>query len=195
MDVGNTDGSISTRSRDFYATHHGPLQEGSGLGWTPTRGYAIKDANADNARMLDQWLRMSRATSAAEIQQALRLVNGLPWVNTIAADRAGNAFYGDISVTPNVSNALIAACATSPTAQAFLAQRTVMLNGSRAACEWSLDTASGRNLDPVAEMPQLLRSDYAANSNDSGWLAADPAWSCAVRGLRQPPPPVRQQAG
>ncbi len=171
VDVRNTDGSISQRSRDFYATHHGPLLVGNGLTWALTRGYAIRDANADNARMLDQWLLMARATSVAEMQTALRQVNGLPWVNTIAADRAGNAFYGDISVTPNVSNALISACVTSPTAQAFLAQRTVMLDGARVACEWSLDAASGRRLYPTAELPQLLRSDYAANSNDSGWLA------------------------
>lgn len=171
VDVRNTDGSIGQRSRDFYSTPQGPLLVGNGLGWGLTRGYAIRDANADNARMLDQWLLMARANSVAEMQTALRQVNGLPWVNTIAADRAGNAFYGDISVTPNVSNALIAACSTSPTAQAFLAQRTVMLDGSRAACDWALDAASGRRLYPTADLPQLVRSDYAANSNDSGWLA------------------------
>ena len=171
VDVRNADGSISQRSRDFYATHQGPLLVGNGLSWALNRGFAIKDANADNARMLDQWLLMARAGSVADIQTALRTVNGLPWVNTIAADRAGNAFYGDISVTPNVSTALIAACATSPTAQAFLAQRTVMLDGSRAACEWAVDPASGRPLYPPADLPQLVRTDYAANSNDSGWLA------------------------
>ncbi len=171
VDVRNTDGSISPRSRDFFSTHHGPLLTGTGLGWTLTRGYAIKDANADNARMLDQWLLIARARTVGEIQSALRLVNGLPWVNTIAADRAGDAFFGDISVTPNVSNALIASCSTSATAQAFAAQRTVMLDGARAACEWSLDSASGRRLYPPADMPQLVRADYAANSNDSGWLA------------------------
>ena len=171
VDVRNTDGSIGQRSRDFYSTPQGPLLVGNGLTWGLTRGYAIRDANAENARMLDQWLLMARAGSVAEMQTALRQINGLPWVNTIAADRAGNAFYGDISVTPNVSNALVAACVTSPTAQAFLAQRTVMLDGSRAACEWGLDAASGRRLYPTADMPQLVRSDYAANSNDSGWLA------------------------
>ena len=171
VEVRHTDGSIGTRSRDFYSSPHGPLLVGNGLGWGLTRGYAIRDANADNARMLDQWLLMARATSVAEMQSALRLVNGLPWVNTIAADRAGSAFYGDISVTPNVSNALIAACVTSPTAQAFLAQRTVMLDGAHAACDWGLDAASGRRLYPTADMPQMVRSDYTANSNDSGWLA------------------------
>ena len=171
VDVRNTDGSITPRSRDFYSSPHGPLLVGNGLGWGLTRGYAIRDANADNARMLDQWLLMARAASVTEMQTALRQINGLPWVNTIAADRAGNAFYGDISVTPNVSNALISACVTSPTAQAFLAQRTIMLDGARAACDWTLDAASGRRLYPTADMPQMLRTDYVSNSNDSGWLA------------------------
>ena len=171
VDVRNADGSIGTRSRDFYSSAHGPLLVGNGLAWGLTRGYAIRDANADNARMLDQWLLMARAASVADLQTALRQVNGLPWVNTIAADRTGNAFYGDISVTPNVSNALIAACVTSPTAQAFLAQRTVMLDGARAACDWAVDASSGRRLYAAADMPQMVRSDYAANSNDSGWLA------------------------
>jgi acyl-homoserine-lactone acylase len=171
VDVRNADGSLSTRSRDFYASHHGPVLVGNGLTWGATRAYSIKDANADNARMLDQWLLLARATSVADVQAALRLVNGLPWVNTIAADRVGNAFYADISVTPNVSNSLIATCSTSPTAQAFLANRTIMLDGSKAACEWPLDPASGRPLLATADMPQLTRADYAANSNDSAWLA------------------------
>jgi acyl-homoserine-lactone acylase len=171
VDVRNADGSTSPRSRDFYASHHGPLLVGNGLAWSATRAYSIKDANAANARTIDQWLQLAQATSVSDVQLALRRVNGLPWVNTVAADRQGNAFYADISVTPNVDNALIAACATSPTAKAFLANRTVVLDGARAACEWPTDPASGRPLLPTAGMPQLLRSDYAANSNDSAWLA------------------------
>ncbi len=171
VDVRNADGSMGKRSRDFYASHHGPLLVGNGLAWGPSRAYSIKDANADNARMIDQWLQLARATSVADVQGALRRVNGLPWVNTLAADRAGNAFFADISVVPNVNTGLIAACATSPTAKAFLANRTVVLDGSRAACEWPLDPASGHPLLATASMPQLLRADYTANSNDSAWLA------------------------
>jgi acyl-homoserine-lactone acylase len=165
------DGSLQTRTRDIYFSHHGPIVVGSGLTWTATKAFALRDANGDNARMLDQWLGMARAKSVADIRANLTAVNGLPWVNTIAADRAGNAFYGDISVTPNVSAAKLAACATSPTAQALLASRTYILDGSRASCEWDVDTASGRALIPPSIMPNLIRNDYAGNSNESAWLA------------------------
>ena len=33
----------------------------------------------------------------------------MPWINTIAADRDGNAMYADLSVVPNVSAAMLQA--------------------------------------------------------------------------------------
>ena len=36
----------------------------------------------------------------------------MPWVNTIAADRAGDALYADHSVVPNVPDSLAAVCMT-----------------------------------------------------------------------------------
>ena len=75
--------------------------------------------------------------------------------------------------------ALLAACsgggsadsATSPMAQAFLASRNYLLDGSKSSCDWDVDAGSGRALYPPSAMPQLVRSDYVANSNESGWLA------------------------
>lgn len=165
------DGTLQTRSRDFYFSHHGPIVTGSGLNWTTGKAFALRDANGDNVRMLDQWLGLARAKSVAEIKASLVAVNGLPWVNTIAADRAGNAFFADISVTPNVSTAKLAACATSPTAQALLAGRTYVLDGSKAACDWDVDAATSRSLIAPGTMPSLTRADYVGNSNESAWLA------------------------
>lgn len=171
VDAKDSDGVVRPRCRDFYATAQGPLLVGSGLSWSLTKAFAIRDANIDNARMIDQWLELARAKSVAEIQASLRRINGLPWVNTLATDRAGTALYADISVTPNVSSAKLAACATSPMAQAFLASRNYLLDGSKSSCDWDVDAASGRALYPPSAMPQLVRSDYVANSNESGWLA------------------------
>ena len=169
--VRETGGAISTRTHDFYATADGPLLVGNGLGWTQTKAFAIRDANAENGRMLDQWLQMARANSVGELKTRMQQINGLPWVNTIAADRAGDALYADISVTPNVSAAKLGVCSTSPTARAFAAQRVYMLDGSTASCAWDVDPASGAPLYPPSTMPQLTRNDYVANSNESGWLA------------------------
>ncbi len=165
------DGTLQTRSRDFYFSQHGPMVVGNGLTWTTGKAFALRDANGDNARMLDQWLGIARAKTVADIRTSLAAVNGLPWVNTIATDRAGSAFFGDISVTPNVSAAKLAACATSPTAQALLPGRTFVLDGSRTSCDWDVDTASGRALIPPSTMPNLIRNDYVGNSNESAWLA------------------------
>jgi acyl-homoserine-lactone acylase len=171
VDVRNADGTMGTRARDFYSSAHGPLVTGNGLAWNATKAFAMRDANYGNARLIDQWLQIARATGVTDIQASLRKTNGLPWVNTLAADRAGNAFYGDISVTPYVTQAKLAACSTSPTAQAFAAARNYVLDGSKSGCDWDTDAASGATRYPTADMPQLVRSDYASNSNESGWLA------------------------
>jgi acyl-homoserine-lactone acylase len=163
-------GALENRSKEFFATPYGPIVVGTGLNWTATRAYALKDANASNNRTFDQWLSFARATNVQGMRTALN-INGLPWVNTIAADRAGNALYADISVTPFVTQAKLAQCATSPTAQALLAGRTFVLDGSRAACDWDTDSSNSRQIFPPASMPALIRTDYLANSNDSAWLA------------------------
>ena len=166
------DGTLETRTHDFYASEFGPLLNYSGLIWTASKAFALKDANLDNSRMFDQWLRFARASNVADIKSALLEVNGLPWVNTIAADRAGAAMYADISVTPYVTQAKLAACVTTPTGQAAMAAlRLFMLDGSKSSCDWDRDAVSGRQTYPTASMPAVLRSDYVANSNDSAWLA------------------------
>ena len=46
----------------------------------------------------------------------------MPWVNTTAADRAGNVLYADHSVVPNVPDDLAEACMT-PTGRVLQAGR------------------------------------------------------------------------
>ena len=48
---------------------------------------------------------MGRADDLDEFKDALRPI-GIPWVNTIAADRFGDAFYGDISTHPHATEQL-----------------------------------------------------------------------------------------
>ena len=38
---------------------------------------------------------------------------GIPWVNTIAADRNGTGYYADISTVPNISQEQLVDCAES----------------------------------------------------------------------------------
>lgn len=167
-------GAIVKQTRSFYATEYGPLLVSAQLGaaWTTTKAFAIRDANLNNGRFLEQWWDMGRASGTDELRQALAKHMALPWVNTIAADRAGNAFFADYSVVPNVNAAHLAECAKSAQAQALAAARTFLLDGSRAACNWPVDAgAASPGIMAAANLPSLTRTDYVSNSNESAWLS------------------------
>ena len=169
-----TNGALAKQTRTFYATEYGPLLVSAqlGAGWTATKAFAIRDANIGNGRFLDQWWDMGRANSTDAVRQAGVKYMAMPWVNTIAADRAGNALYADYSVVPNVNAAHLAACSTSPQAQALAAARTYLLDGSKAACNWPVDaTAAAPGIMAASNLPILVRNDYVGNSNESAWLS------------------------
>ncbi|MCB2037655.1 MAG: penicillin acylase family protein, partial [Ottowia sp.] len=136
--------------------------------WTAAHAYALKDANAGNVRSSDAWLGFSRAKNVNDIRSAMRGL-GMPWVNTIAADRDGNAMYADASVVPDVDAAQLARCAPGKPAAALLgAAGLVVLNGSRADCDWRRDPASPvPGLTPIDRMAVAVRGDWVQNSNDS----------------------------
>jgi acyl-homoserine-lactone acylase len=158
----------------FYSTVWGPVLSlpRAGLGWTPEHAYAIRDANTLNVRSAASWMKMARARNVAELRTAIGN-QGMPWINTIAADRDGNAMYADLSVVPDVSAAMLQSCKPSPRAAAlFDVAGIAVLDGSRSACEWSRDaTAASPGLIAPARMPVLITPDYVQNSNDSFWLS------------------------
>ena len=107
-----------------------------------------------------------------ELDRVLRRNQGIPWVNTIAADSRGEAYYADISVVPHVTDQQAERCNTSVGRGTFSTLRVAVLDGSRSDCEW------GRDADAVqpgtfgpGRMPHLFRRDYVTNSNDSYWLS------------------------
>lgn len=162
------------QTRRYYSTRYGAVVvvPQAGLGWSAQTAYAIRDANRSNLRSGDTWLAITRAKSVDEIRAIATRTLGIPWVNTIAADRHGDALYADITATPNVSAEKLKTCAPSAPAAALAASRIYVLDGSRAACDW--DVASGTvapGLMPGNAMPWAIRTDYVANSNDSYWLA------------------------
>jgi len=158
----------------FYRTHWGPIVvvPRAGLTWSTAKAYAIADANTFNPRATDTWMRMNRARSVQELRDAMGH-QGLPWVNTIAADRAGHAMYADLSVVPDVPAAMLQRCAPSPQAAALFAGAGLpVLDGSRSDCAWQRDTAAAApGLTPPSRMPVVITDDWVANSNDSFWLA------------------------
>lgn len=174
VDVLTADGTVKKIMKRTYWSRFGPIvAKASGqLAWTRQHTYAVRDAMLENTRTLDQWLAIGRSQDVASLHQALLRWHGTPWVNTIAADRAGNAFYADMSVVPNVPDERLAACLPSTEAQVTARKADiVILDGSRRDCDWKSDAAAQNGIIPAREMPALVRSDYVMNSNDSFWLA------------------------
>lgn len=168
------DGSLATREHTVWMTRWGPVlvMPRAGLNWTAAHAYAIQDANTLNMRYGDSWLAFNRAKNLADLRAGLAKL-GIPWVNTVAADRHGDAMVADVSVVPDVDAALLERCAPSkPAAALWRAAGLPVLDGSRSDCGWRRDSASPvPGLTPIERMPIVQRRDWAQNSNDSFWLS------------------------
>ncbi|MFE3472453.1 penicillin acylase family protein [Streptomyces bacillaris] len=162
--------------RTQWWTRYGPVVTAFGsalpLPWTATTAYALNDPNATNLRAADTALGFSKARSTAGIERSLHRSQGLPWVNTIAADRSGNSFFSQAQVLPRITDVLAARCSTPLGQATYPSAGLAVLDGSKASC------ALGRDRDAVqpgifgpGRMPTLKNAPYVENSNDSAWLA------------------------
>ncbi|MEM1231170.1 MAG: penicillin acylase family protein [Pseudomonadota bacterium] len=156
--------------RAVYFSHFGPMIEGEGFAWGDGHAYTLRDAVIDNYQTAETYDAISRARTVAELEAAISR-QGVYWTNTIAADREGNAFYADISGTPNIDQALLEACRLPATGS-----RLVLLRGNDPACEWRNDPRSRvPGALPPELMPRLTTGRYVTNSNDSYWLSTPEA--------------------
>ena len=170
IEARNAAGIVATEAHTIYESHLGPMIEDKELAWTRERAYAIRDSNLENNRGVEQYLKFGRATSVDELLSAMQTSQGVAWVNTIAADRHGKALYADLSVVPNVDEALIRRCA-SDSVKRWKEAPTVVLKASP-ECEWRIDPrAQQAGILPPQELPSLIRDDFVTNSNDSYWLS------------------------
>jgi acyl-homoserine-lactone acylase len=168
VEVLDEDGNSGTEQQSIYLTHYGAVVMSKALPWNAEVAYAIRDANVSNTRNTATYDALNKAESIDDIEAAISM-QGVPWTNTIAADRHGTAFYADISVTPNVDAELLERCRVSVK---HLPARVVVLNGADPECEWKTDPRSAvAGALPAEEMPRIRRQDYVTNSNDSYWLS------------------------
>ncbi|MFL5910223.1 MAG: penicillin acylase family protein [Gaiellaceae bacterium] len=169
------DGSLKPMTRTLWSTRFGPILDslvGIPLPWTPATAFTMGDANARNFRAFNHFIDTDRAQSAPELLSILKKYEGIPWVNTIAADKQGNALYADIGTVPNVSNDKAAKCNTAVGKATFQLVGLPVLDGSRADCNWDTDPDSVvPGIFGSSHMPALMRDDYVTNSNDSYWLS------------------------
>ncbi|MDV9189944.1 penicillin acylase family protein, partial [Streptomyces sp. SR27] len=163
-------------SRTQWWTRYGPVVGGLGaqlpLPWTTTTAYALNDPNAANLRGSDTALGFARSRSTQDIADTLKRTQGLPWVNTIAADSAGRSLFSQAQVLPRITDELAARCSTPLGRATYPASGVAVLDGSRSDCALGSDPdAVQPGVFGPAKMPLLRDAPYVENSNDSAWLA------------------------
>ena len=97
----------------------------------------------------------------------------MPWVNTTAADRAGDVLYADHSVVPNVPDDLAEAVPDADGSGAAAGRRSA--RPRRDPCLRGLRLAHRpRRARPgifgPSNLPKTIRRDWVVNANDSYWL-------------------------
>lgn len=173
--VRNHDGSVGTVTEDMYRTPQGYVIDDPDelMGWTPLSFFAIRDANAEQLRTIDTFLKMGRADSVTDLIRKQDAGAGMPWVNTIAADRDGRVLYADHSVVPHVTDAEAERCMTPVGRVIHRLSGLPVLDGTRAegACAWGSDQDAQRSgIFGPHNLPLEVRTDWVMNSNDSYWL-------------------------
>ncbi|WP_233836273.1 penicillin acylase family protein [Paraburkholderia sp. ZP32-5] len=178
VEVRDTDGSLHTVSRTLYRSRFGPLVNlatlSPALAWNAQQAFALRDINADNVRVLENFVEWNQATSLDDFIRIQKNNAALPWVNTIAIGRGDpRVWYADIGAVPNVPDELAQRC-TPPAGQAVARAMpgVPFLDGSRSDCDWRDERGAAQHYAlPAAQMPSLLRRDYVGNFNDSYWLS------------------------
>jgi acyl-homoserine-lactone acylase len=155
-------GATSTINRTLYTTEFGPIVKDNSFAWSTAAAYAIQDANYSNYKLIDQVILNGKATTVDGLLQAAAVHTAMPWVNTMAADKAGDAMYFNYSVAANVADAQLDACVPAPFKPLLASSGVVVMAGTSAACDWAGSI-------PATGRPSLKRSDYIVNANDSHW--------------------------
>ncbi|MFF3641481.1 penicillin acylase family protein [Streptomyces sp. NPDC002564] len=162
-------------TRTQWWTRYGPVVTGLGaqlpLPWSSTTAYALNDPNAVNLRGSDTDLGFGKARSTAGVLKALRDTQGLPWVNTVAADRGGHSLLSQSQVLPRITDDLAQRCSTPLGKVTYPSAGVAVLDGSRGACALGSDKdAVQPGIFGPSRMPTVKDAPYAENSNDSAWL-------------------------
>jgi acyl-homoserine-lactone acylase len=181
VQVKQEDGSLATESRTLYSTEFGPVITSvpgapAIFTWTNSRIISLLDPNAESFRVMNHFLGANRSKSVSQLASVLKNIQGVPWVNTIAADSTGKALYSDIGVVPNINDEKVAECirdgAASPYAAVWNLAQVATLDGTRNGCQPTKSPeAVVKGILPVNELPLQIRDDYTSNMNDSFWLS------------------------
>jgi len=168
IELKQPDGSVKAVSHVVYSSQFGPIVQWPGkLDWDNRFAYSLRDANLDNDRVLQQWYAMNRADNLKAFAASVHKIQGIPWVNTLAADDQGQTLYMNLSVVPNVGSEKLAQCSDPR-----VGLQMIVLDGSNSACAWDIDPqAAQKGIYAAHQLPQLMRKDFVQHANDSAWMA------------------------
>ncbi len=162
----------SRQGTTIYSTEYGPMIDnlvGIPLPWTEATGFALKDVNATNFRYLNHFFENDKAQTVREYDRIQRKYQGIPWVNSLAADSKGESYYSMQGAIPNVPDELAARC--NVLAPVYSVLGLPVLNGADSTCDWAEDPdAVAPGTFAPDEVPTQFRDDYVHNGNDSHWL-------------------------
>ena len=175
VDILRADGTVDTETRTMWRSEYGPIIDFPGIGWTTTNVLTFRDANIDNNEFVEQYGRLPTVQSIDDLVALNAEYQGVPLFNTVATDSDGNVWYADTAATPNLSAEAEQLYAiqryTDPLTQVAYEQGFVLLDGSDSRFRWEIQPgARDPGLVPFAELPQVERTDYVFNANDSFWV-------------------------
>ncbi len=157
--VADGQGGFEDRSHTFYSTHFGAYLMGGASPWTTQIAFAILPT-VDEWRGVNALSDLWKVTSVRELKAVHDKYQFSP-ANMIAADSLGETWFADPGPIPNLSDAQRAACGVGGGA----------LDGSRSDCMWNTDSdAAAPGIFGPRKLPNLFRTDFVLNSNDSHWL-------------------------
>lgn len=160
VDVLGDDGSTTPQTFAFAHSELGPLYQlpaarGRAAGW-----YAITNAGEHNARGLDQFLAVARATSTRGLIEAVEGHRGII-SQLLIADRHGEVGYVIAGNVLPISDDAMRACHSGDPELAFH-----VIDGSRRACAFRRDDGSPKLASP-AFYPTLVSRGIIHNTNNS----------------------------
>jgi acyl-homoserine-lactone acylase len=160
VQVRNDQGELEAVDHTFYETEYGFVSEAGSRPWTADHAFTFKPATLNVAGM-NMWLLYGKSQTVHDLHAANQATLGMQWINVVAADANGDAYYAMPNAVPNLTEEQLTDCAIGGG----------VLDGSRSACDFISDPAAPYDgVKPADQMPFLFRSDYVQNSNDSHWL-------------------------
>ncbi|WP_404342867.1 penicillin acylase family protein [Pseudoalteromonas mariniglutinosa] len=167
VDVAIAPGTVIQLEKQFYYSHHGLMIEtpaANGLGWNDTQAFTIKDANEFNMDVVAQWSALNQAKSLDDMKASFAQYDGVSFNNTMASDKDGNVFYVDDSTVLKLSDTANTAIRIQPQLVALRESTGFDL------VPGNLKIFASQGKVPFSEAPQLSRTDFVQNSNDSYWV-------------------------